>query len=200
MRTGKWRERGIACGAVLLWHVMVGWWLLRTMHFDEVAVDESALQIIYLDRTTPTAPTPAPTVRPLRRIRRFNRAPGKMQINELPHPQPVSPPTSARPLSAVFLGQALLAADQQRGTFAQHAFDRPPAELPGAGSESFRMRSQITPQSALVWVAKHLQLMPRDYTADPCPRSNENIGNLMAGQDARALQQELDFGRMHCRP
>jgi hypothetical protein len=99
----------------------------------------------------------------------------------------------------VFLDQSRLAAGHESGAFAQHGFDRPPPELPGAGSQNFRMRSQITPQSVVVWVSKHL-FYPPGYAADPCPRNNENIGNLMAHGDSAAIQQEVEFERAHCRP
>ncbi len=200
MQTGMWRDRGVALGIVLLWHVITGWWLLRTLHVDQAAVDEAALQIIYVDRAVPpvsvrVAATPHPTRKPL-------LAPTMRQIKivaAMPS-QNTLPPATARPLSAVFLGQSRLAAEQYNQPVEQAPFDRVPAQLPGAGSGRFRMRRQITPQSAVAWVAKRLQLLPPGYEADPCPRNNENIGNLMAKGDSAAMQQEVEFERAHCRP
>ncbi len=209
MRTGKWRDRGIAFGVVLSWHMM-GWWLLRTLHFDEVADDAPALQIVYVDQ--PTSPASiSPAVHALTHARSSDLASGEVQNDKVAQAHVVTRrkgarplvaplPDNARPLSAVFLDQARLAADRHDAGFAPRTFDRIPPELPGAGSERFRMRQPVTPQNAIVWVAKHLQLLPRDYTADPCPRNNENIGNLLSGGESAALKQELDFERLHCRP
>jgi hypothetical protein len=199
MQTGTWRDRGIALGAVLLWHVMVGWWLLQTLNLDEDTVDANALQIVYVDRPVPPAPVRVVTTHHPARISPIAPTTRETQIVAATPPQDTLPPATARPLSAVFLDQSRLAARHESGAFAQHGFDRPPPELPGAGSQNFRMRSQITPQSAVVWVSKHL-FYPPGYAADPCPRNNENIGNLMAHGDSAAIQQEVEFERAHCRP
>ena len=200
MQTGKWRERSIAWGAVVLWHAVAGWWLLRTMHVEGARLDDEALQIVFVGRTTAPAPAPAAAVlRHLSRTRRIRSPVRSARMVTISPSVDTSPPESTRPLSAVFLDQAHLATEHQPGTFEREPLDRIPVPLPGEGTDRFRMRSAITPQSAIVWVSKHL-FYPVGYTADPCPRTRENIGNLGAGGDVAALQQEVEFERRHCRP
>ena len=200
MQTGKWRERGIAWGAVVLWHAVAGWWLLRTMHVVGTRADDEALQIVFVDRTMPPAPArAAAVVRHLSRTPRTRPPARSARVVTISPSVHTSPPESTRPLSAVFLDQARLVAGHPPGTFERQPFDRTAARLPGEGTDRFRMRSAITPQSAIVWVSKHL-FYPVGYTADPCPRNRENIGNLGAGGDVAAMQQEVEFERQHCRP
>jgi hypothetical protein len=199
MRTGKWRERSVAWVAVMLWHALAGWWLLRTMHIGDARADDEALQIVFVDRPTEPAPAAAPAVRHLSRTPRI-RAPATNERVVTTSPSlDTSPPAATRSLSAVFLDQAHLATEHQPGTFVRRPWDKVPVRLPGEDSQRFRMRSQITPQSAVVWVSKHL-FYPPGYAADPCPHNKENIGNLMANGDSAAMQQEVEFERAHCRP
>lgn len=199
MRTGKWRDRGIAWVAVVLWHAVAGWWLLRTMHISDPRADDEALQIVFVDRPTQTAPAASPVVRHLSRTPRVSHPARHARLVTTSPSLDTSPPAATRSLSAVFLDQAHLATEHQPGTSARQPWDRVPVQLPGAGTNRFRMRSAITPQSAVAWVSRHL-FYPAGYTPDPCPRNRENIGNLMAGTDRQALEQELDFERRHCRP
>lgn len=200
MRTGMWRDRSVAWGTVVLWHAAAGWWLLRMMHVGDLGADDEALQIVYVERPTHAAPAaPEALVRHSLRMPRIRPPARNARVVTTSPSLDTSPPAATRPLSAVFLDQAHLANEHQPETFARQPFDSVPVQLPGEGTNRFRMRCAITPQSAVAWVSRQL-FYPAGYTPDPCPRNNENIGSLIAGTDRAALEMELDFERRHCRP
>ena len=64
MRTGKWRDAGIACAVVLAWHVMLGWILLRQFRFEPSPAADAAIRVVFLEpRAAPPMPrasTPGP--------------------------------------------------------------------------------------------------------------------------------------------
>jgi hypothetical protein len=200
MRTGKWRDAGIACAVVLAWHVMLGWILLRQFRFEPSPAADAAIRVVFLEpRAAPPMPrasTPGP------------HAPATVRRTPLvaaAKPLPAKALTAAAPprqsLSADFLDQASAEARRQspidfgpRDPFAARA-----RQLPAPGAGRFRMRPARSPRDLVAAVGAYL-LAPRGYDADPCPRNRENIGNLMAGGDSASLQQEIEFEQRHCRP
>lgn len=202
MQTGKWRDRGIAWGVVLVWHMLAGWVLMRAVRIEPSRSDEDVFQLIYVTAAAP----------PLAAIARASRTAAARQ-QRLPRPKPVQVETAglnasaapqsvdASPLSAVFLDQVHSLAQQQAPIdFASRdPLASRPKRLSGAVTDRFRMKTQRSPSNLVAAVGAYL-FAPKGYDADPCPRNRENIGNLMAGQDSQALQQELDFERRHCRP
>lgn len=202
MRTGKWRDRGIALGVVLAWHILLGWVLVRALRLEPSPNDEDALQIVYV--TAPASALPATTHAGRPPAARQQRRPppesvhaetARLRTPAVPHP------VDAPLLSAVFLDQVHTWAQQQAPIdFASHdPLASRPKQLPVAATKRFRMKPQHSPRDLVAAVGGYL-FAPKGYNADPCPRNRENIGNLMAGQDSQALQQELDFEREHCRP
>ena len=198
MRTGKWRDGGIAWGVVLGWHLLFAWMLVRTERVEHLHDDEDALQVVYI--TAPAAVARAPRPRDAHPRRRLGAKPWHVDTTGLLTSR-VAEPVDRKPLSAVFLDQAhALALQQAPITFAApDAFASRPTQLPGAGTGRLRMQPQRSPRDLVAAVGGYL-FAPKGYESDPCPRNRDNIGRAMTGQDAQALQQELDFERRHCRP
>lgn len=202
MRTGKWRDHGIALGVVLAWHILLGWVLVRALRIEPSRNDEDALQIVYVTVPASALPSTAHVARIPAARQQYRPRPepvhaGTANLRASAAPQPVDAPS----LSAVFLDQAHTWAQQQAPIdFASHdPLASRPKQLPVAATKRFRMKPQHSPRDLVAAVGGYL-FAPKGYNTDPCPRNRENIGNLMAGQDSQALQQELDFEREHCRP
>ncbi len=203
MRTGKWRDHGIACSVALAWHVLMGWYLIRVTPLQVAAADDPALQVIYIPARLPPRSHVAPRGMLSKRVverpvlvRR--EAAAVMTKPGLPVP---ALPAEARPLSATFLDQAHAWAQRETdGNIPRpDPFASRQPHLPGERDGRFLMQRPRAPGDLVAAVGGYL-FAPVGYQADPCPRNRTNIGNLMAGQDAKAMQQELDFERRHCRP
>ena len=200
MRTGKWRDGGIAWGVVLAWHVLFAWMLVRTARVEHLQDDADALQVVYI--TAPAAITRLPRPSDAHPRRRVRDKPSQVAtIATIARASRATQPVDRKPLSAVFLDEAHTLAQQQAPiTFAaREPFASRPTQLPGAGTGRFRMQPQRSPRDLVAAVGGYL-FAPKGYESDPCPRNRENIGRAMAGQDPQARQQELDFERRHCRP
>lgn len=199
MRTRTWRNSSIAWGMVLAWHGLLVWTLLRSPGIDHAHNDGRALQVVWI-----TAPVPAaiagvqsPTVARLHSQRRDKRAP----IDTARRAPAALQSADPQPLSATFLEQAHALVQQQASIDfgSRDPLASRPTQLPGAGAGRFRMRPQRSARDLVAAVGGYL-FAPKGYESDPCPRNRENIGNMMAGGDSAALQQELEFERRHCRP
>jgi len=203
MRTGTWRDRMVAWGLVLGWHALLGWVLVRAVQGmpDTDAGDAPAMlaQFIVLSpsRATPAAP-PSQRIDPARHARAARPAPhapapaSALSVVELdPGPQP--PPDLAAQVQAQ-ARQAAPIAFGPRDPLADRT-----ARLPSASDDTFRMRRTQHLGHTAVAVMAYL-FAPKGYDADPCPRTRDNIGNLMASGDSAALRQELDTERRKCRP
>lgn len=203
MGTGKWRDRGIALGIVLTWHVCIVWMMMQASYIAPGESDEDALQVVYIEAP---APKRAPSKRAVRTpvARQRPQSQGKalpIETASLRVVPAASQPEDAQSLSARFLEQGRALAQQQAPIdFApRDPFANRPRQLPDAAPERFRMKLQRSPANLVAAVGGYL-FAPVGYDPDPCPRNRENIGNLVAGHDRKALQQELDFERRHCRP
>lgn len=199
MRTGKWRDHGIAWAMVLAWHGLLVWTLVRTPGTDHQRNHDNALQVVWITAAVPVAVVRAqpPTV-----VRQQHKQRDKPTRIETARRAPAAPqPADAQPLSATFLDQAHALAQQQAPIdFAtRDPLASRPTQLPGAGAGRFRMQPQRSPRDLVAAVGSYL-FAPKGYESDPCPRNRENIGNLMTGGDSAVLQQELDIERRHCRP
>jgi len=180
-----------------------GWYLIRVAPLQVAAVDGTALQVIYIAARLPARPHHVARVVSSRRV---SEAPALVRHEpSVVATQPVSPapapPVDARTLSATFLDQAHARAQREaeQNIPPPDPFARRQPHLPGARDGRFRMQRQRSPRDFVAAVGSYL-FAPVGYQADPCPRNRNNIGNLMAGQDSKALQQELDFERRDCRP
>ena len=200
MRTGMWRDRGIACGIVLAWHLLLGWVLVRALRIEPSRNDGDALQVVYV-----AVPVAAPAARVSGPRTRTSRHPARRSplLRETANrsartPAPVVDP---RALSAVILDQVSTEARRQAPIdfSARDPFAHRPKPLADVAAGRFRMRPARSPKDLVAAVGGYL-LAPRGYDADPCPRNHENIGNLMAAGDSAALRQEMEFERRHCRP
>jgi hypothetical protein len=201
MRTGRWRDRSIAGGAALAWHVLIGWYLIQVAPLQVAAVEETALQVIYIPVRAPSRPHP---VVGAVRSRRAVAAPAVVRhaLAVVATASPtLAPLVDGKPLAGTFLDQAHAWAQREAGQNIPppDPFASRQPHLPGERDGRFRVQRQRSPSDLVAAVGGYL-FAPPGYQADPCPRNGTNIGNLMAGQDAKALQQELDFERRHCRP
>jgi hypothetical protein len=82
----------------------------------------------------------------------------------------------------------------------------PPGEAPEdvamAPADRLRLRRQLNGQDIVEGAARTLGLWPPGYEADPCPRVQRNIANLMTDTDPRGrerLGEELRRQRVACR-
>jgi hypothetical protein len=200
MRTGTWRDRGIACGIVLAWHLLLGWVLVRAWRIEPSGNDGDALQVVYVavPIAAPTAAVSKPRTRSSRQPARHPPRPPDTADRPARTPAPVNAP---RALSAVLLDQAGIEARRQAPIDfgARDPFAQRPTPLADVAAGRFRMQPARSPSDRVAAVGGFL-LAPRGYDADPCPRNRENIGGLMAAGDSAALRQELEFERRHCRP
>ena len=200
MRTGKWRDAGLACAVVLAWHQVLGGVLLRQLRIEPSHAKDDAIQVVFIE---PHVELPMHGVSiPAPRAPRALRRTPQVATTHLPAAKALPDVSSPRQsLSAVFLDQARAEARLQApidfGT--RDPFAARPKQLPAAGVGRFRMRPTRSPKDLVAAVGGYL-LAPRGYDADPCPRNRENIGNLMAAGDSAALRQEVEFERRHCRP
>lgn len=196
MRTGKWRENSIAWGLVLLWHLLLLWVLARASRIQPSHDDDPAMQVVYV-----SVPEPVASVR-MDRAPAAHRPPLRARRSRLQADAQTAPALQAvdvQPAVGVVFDTASVSMQQYPIDFARHnpLADRP-LSLAAAGRARFRMKPARSLQSVVATIGAYIA--PRGYDPDPCPRNLENIGNLMAGQDRQALEQELDFERRHCRP
>jgi hypothetical protein len=199
MRTGKWRDPGIACAVVLAWHLMLGWALLRQLRIEPTRNGDDAIRVIFIQSNAAT-PTPFVPMHAPRHPRPTQR-PLPVTIASPPATKALPDTLPPQPMSAVFLDQASVEARRQVPIdfSARDPFADRPKQLPAASTGRFGMRPTRSPKDLVAAVGGYL-LAPRGYDADPCPRNRENIGNLMAAGDSAALRQEVAFEQRHCRP
>lgn len=191
MRTGTWRERGIALGIVLGWHALVGWWLLQRLPLDQSGAN-AALEVVYVTLSPPAVPkTKASSPRNGGISRRHgDTPPARAALHLIAAPNP--------PDASAILAQALETVHREaEPEFRSDPFANRPVRLPGKGGGRFRMR-QTAPADVVARIAALFS--PPGYEKDPCPRNQRNIADLLAGGDSPRLQLELEYERQHCRP
>ena len=200
MRTGKWRDAGIACVVVLAWHLMLGWVLLRQWRIEPSRTGDDAIRVVFIQRQIVPPMLRASTPVPPTNRRAARRVP-PVATTSPPAAEALPDRVPPQSMSAMFLDQASAEARRQAPIdFGAHdPFAIRPKQLPTPGAGRFRMRPTRSPKDLVAAIGGYL-LAPRGYDADPCPRNRENIGNLMAGGDSASLQQEMEFERRHCRP
>jgi hypothetical protein len=104
MRTGMWRDRGIAVGVVLGWHALVGFWLLQRLPLDGGGADR-ALEVVYV--TLPPLRAREPTA-PSSRRKPGNRRQSTRRVDEpVGTPAPIAPPARPGASAGAILAQAL---------------------------------------------------------------------------------------------
>jgi hypothetical protein len=204
MRTGKWRDAGIACAVVLAWHLTLGWVLLRQSRIEPTRAADDAIRVVFIQTQVET-----PMIRSSTAVPRNNRQAARRASRRVLPVATTSPPAAkalpdglpSQSMSAMFLDQARAEARRRAPIDfgARDPFATRPKQLPTPGAGRFQMRPMRSPKDLVAAVGGYL-LAPRGYDADPCPRNRENIGNLMAAGDSAALWQEMEFDRRHCRP
>jgi hypothetical protein len=200
MRTGTWRDAGIACAVVVAWHLILGWVLVRQSRIEPSSADDDAIRVVFIEPSVEPPMIRASTAVPRNHRRAAGRAP---QVATTSPPAVKAVPEGLPPqsMSAMFLDQARAEARRRAPIDfgARDPFATRPKQLPTPGAGRFQMRPMRSPKDLVAAVGGYL-LAPRGYDADPCPRNRENIGNLMAAGDSAALWQEMEFDRRHCRP
>jgi hypothetical protein len=198
-----WRRQGLAWAAVVAWHALIGWWLLRVGAQATGGQAGDALQVVYV--TLPPAVPRAPaTPRHATRRAASTGGPPASRHRQTSPSQPVAyqvEPERARARSLLDQAADYARASQSAPLRIDPLADRP-QKLPQADAGRFRMRTAITPAGAVAWTARHLfaPMIPRGYDPDPCPRNRDNIAELATAGDSAALAGELEFERRHCRP
>lgn len=202
MQSGTWRTRGIAWSAVLLWHLLAGWWLLHAVPSARRAARDDVLRIVYVPLSLPSPPPPpSPPIRVVQSsqpVREAAARPRQVRGTSLVAVDPLIalPPSRSLLEQARDMGQQR---DEAASNFRNDPFADRPARLPTADANRFRMRDPITPARVLAWVGQHVT-SPAGYEKDPCPRNKRNIEGMLAQGDSSRLQMELEFERRHCRP
>jgi hypothetical protein len=200
MRTGTWRDRGIACGVVLAWH-FAGWWLLHAVRGVPDAHTPAALQVVYFSLPQlPRTPPAHARRRPSAHASGGRQAP--LQALDLTDSAPrATEETAVTQPAAALAGQIAGAARAVAGAPlpAPDPFASRPVRLPGRDASRFRMRPALSPADMVVAVSRRL-FYPPGYEADPCPRNQRNLHNLLAAGDSQRLRMAMAFDREHCRP
>lgn len=200
-RTAR-RDRVIACLAVLVAHVAMGWALLRLDPHSPAADAEDqetiTVEFIARPRAAPS-PTQAPSPTTRARHRRHTSQQPTTTSRDLADRVEPTQPAGSRPLSAVMLGQVRQCAEEND---TQHEPPDPfadrQARLPAADNGRFRMRE---PTSIASVVEKIGDLFyPPGEGRNPCPDNRERIAGLLTQGDSRELQDAGEFERRYCRP
>lgn len=118
---------------------------------------------------------------------------------EVAPPEPPADLTPARPMTAVYVQQAgQWAAQHPQETLPDDPFANRHVPLASQSRSRFRLSRPITTADAL---AKIGRLFAGDgYTTDDCAAIRGRVVGLVAGGDAAAAQQDLDYERRYCRP
>ncbi len=203
MQTRTWRDRGIAWGVVLAWHLFAGWWLLHALPGTRRDLGDDVLHVVYVAVPLPSPPPPTLQVRDVPvPAHRGNATHTARQQASIATMTGVPDSTSAPSSSPTLVDQARSLVQQRAHaapTFTHNPLADRPADIPKADAGRFRMHAQITPASAIAWVGQHITA-PAGYEQDPCPRNKRNIAGLLAQGDSSRLQMELEYERRHCSP
>jgi hypothetical protein len=190
-------EAWLAATVAVLSTTAMFWGLSRMMRpIVAPAVVDAPLQVVWIARkpvpphdessATTQAVAAATASRPLPRTRAKPDPPSAA----------VREPEPARPLSAVYLMQARDATATDPARPPDPLADRQ-VQLPGAGSERFRMRRQASVATVVSGIGRLFGARDPD---EPCREHRRNIGDLALDGDSAALQQQIDYERRRCRP
>ena len=192
-------NRVLACVVVVAAHLAFFWVMARKIVLPEPVDDaDGALQLTWIERPKPSSlpslaaasddqrPAPTPVRKPPVRA-------------TTPEATPAAAPVPARSMSAIFIEQARQPSGTRDGGDAPFATDplaHRRAKLPGAGSDSFRMRAPPSIRGTLLKIGA--MTGGPGYATDPCSRVASNIGELSQLGDSELLQEELRRKRDLC--
>ncbi|MFC3550579.1 hypothetical protein ACFOLC_06065 [Lysobacter cavernae] len=191
----------IASGVVILVHVALGAILARLLHgaaTADAAADPPPTYVEFIPRrshagkaTSPMPPSPRPPTPRIARDTPLAPTP--------PTATAADPPPANRSLSAVLIGQARDWAERKARAEALPVdpFERP-HRLQGVPAERFHMREPLSVASVVDRIGSVFYAPGSER--DPCPRNRQHIAALATGGGEKALQQEIEFERRHCRP
>lgn len=189
-------EAWLAATVAVLSTTAMFWGLSRMMRpIAAPAVVDAPLQVVWIAResTTPPDESPPTTGRRLAAAPASRAMPPARAKPGSPSPAMREP---ARPLSAVYLMQARDATATDPARAPGPLADRQ-VQLPGAGSERFRMRRQASVATVVSGIGRMFGARDPD---EPCREHRRNIGDLALDGDSAALQQQIDYERRRCRP
>lgn len=186
---------------VVLLHILIYLALDRAQGASAVAAGRAeAMRVTFVTRRPDPAPAPPPL--PEKRPPR----------TELPARGPI---VRAERRRAPAAAPAAIDPKPDRPLVLDWNVDRDPVDFPSApdpawapgasaaeGPERIRMRRQISGRDVVEGAAQALGFWPEGYEADPCPRVQRNIGNLMTDArptGRRALEEEVRRRRVACR-
>ena len=202
--TGKY-ERLVACGAVVLFHVLLGWFGLRASRVTVAEPARDALQVVWIQpRTAPVMPTPRLTKRsssdiePSRVARERRSAAQRPDVATPQEASPVAETDAGTDMTAVFIeqGKQWAAAQAPIEFSAQRKLGERNNPLPATASGRFRMRPPPSPHAVLQKIGA--MFGGADYAAGPCPQIEQNIAALAARGESLLLAEELRRERANC--
>jgi hypothetical protein len=189
--------RVFACVFVVTAHLAFFWVVTRKIVLPVPAGDaDEALQVTWIEPPPPSAPPASAAA---------SRVDAPQSV---PQRAPAAPPATVKedtvapsdraPMSAVFIeqGRQLSHARIQADAFAPDPLAHHAVKLPGAGNDTFRMRTPISAERVLRAIGG-LVAGP-GYTTDPCARVASNIQQLSQAGDSELLQEELRRKRTLC--
>ncbi len=200
-RTGRVDPgRVFACVFVIGAHLVFWSVLTRKIVLPVPAGDaDEALQVTWIEPPQPSAPPASAAAdrpdAPQAMPRRQRPAPA---VPPDPAMQDTAAPSGRAPMSAVFIeqGRQLSRTRIDADAFAADPLVHRAAQLPGPGTDTFRMRTPISPERVLRAIGGLVG--GPGYTTDPCPRVASNIGELSQLGDGELLQEELRRKRALC--
>lgn len=203
-RTGEsGRDGAVAATVALAVNVMIAWSLQALLSPYDFAVDDQASLQVVLITTAPRRPSViAPAARPATKAPAApvaDRPLPTSAVHTRAIPAPALDIIPSRPLTAVYLQQARQWAQQHPAqTVPADPFANRPVALAQQPGSRFRLSRPVAPADAVAMMG---QLFGgAGYTTDDCALIRRRIVGLVAGGDAQAVQQDLDYERRHCRP
>lgn len=190
----RWDQLLAAAVAIL---ATVGFfWILATLMKPRLPPVASASRTDVLWIPRPRASAPVPRASPVVPIQRASTDANVSHQTVIPAPTERDDFAEVgRTTAVVYLMQIRASARDAPANAPAPFSDRVP-RLPGEGRERFRMRSSRgVPEAAM-----SLGRLFGAHDEDPCREHRRNIGNLALDGDSAALQQQIEYERVRCRP
>lgn len=193
----------VAATAALVVNGLIAWALQALLSPQHMKVEHAAsLQVVFITATPRRPSVIAPTRRQATTApasRAFDRPLPAVARVEAATPDPALEIMSTRPMTAVYLQQARRWAQQHPAeTVPADPFANRPVALAQQPGSRFRLARPLALADAVAMVGQLLG--GAGYATDNCALIRGRIVGLVAGGDAQAVQQDLDYQRRHCRP
>jgi hypothetical protein len=200
--TGR-HERWLACGVVVLFHVLLGWIGLRAARVPVVAPARDALQVVWIQPRAVKPAQPRVAARSPAHIDppRIAREPVAERARVVMRQQasPVPEADVAPDMSAVFIeqGRQWAAAQAPIDFSTQRSLGERNNPLPTTPGR-FRMRPPPSPHAVLQKIGAMIN--GPNYAAGPCPQIEKNVAALAARGETLLLAEEVRRQRVNCAP